>query len=282
MVKKSLALLALLAAPAHAATGLVLGCNGQTSPPQRGWVWVQPQADTVVLSANSASTTYNSGSCARFDAPFTHVYTCPLDIAVGSTAWCEGAFALKAGPVDPPTPPPPPPTVYQRTFSWTLPTTNADGTPLTDLAGTVIRIGPTSGTHPQSSPLIAAPGTSYTWAGLAAGTYYAVAVAQDLSGNTSVPSNEVSFVVGAEPPPPPPPPAYTVAPVAAGVAHAPIFGITATGGRSATVVGFAPVGAACTGSVVYRYRNQDYRRPDPASVIWWATTPTTNAAVACQ
>lgn len=73
-----------------------------------------------------------------------------------------------------------------------------------------------------------------------------------------------------------------VVPNVGGLQHAVVFGITATGGRSSTVLGFVPVGTACEGAIVYRYRAQDYRRIPQAAVIWWASTPTTNAAAACR
>ena len=81
-----------------------------------------------------------------------------------------------------------------------------------------------------------------------------------------------------------PPPAPVVVENRPGVPVAAVFGITAAGGRSSTVLGYAPVGAACEGPVVYRYRSQDYRRLAAGVVLWWptTTTPTANAAAACQ
>jgi len=81
---------------------------------------------------------------------------------------------------------------------------------------------------------------------------------------------------------PPPVPTVTVTAVVPGLNMAPIFGITSAGGRGATVLGFVPVGRACVGPVVYRYRNADYRRFNAADAVWWASTATNNAAVACR
>jgi hypothetical protein len=80
----------------------------------------------------------------------------------------------------------------------------------------------------------------------------------------------------------PPPPVAVVAPVVAGQNMAPVFGITGTNTRGTTVLGFVPVGRACTGPVVYTYRGQGYRRFTSADALWWQSTPTTAAAVACQ
>jgi hypothetical protein len=80
----------------------------------------------------------------------------------------------------------------------------------------------------------------------------------------------------------PPPPVAVVAPVVAGQNMAPVFGITGTNTRGTTVLGFVPVGRACTGPVVYTYRGQGYRRFTSADALWWGSTPTTAAAVACQ
>jgi hypothetical protein len=70
--------------------------------------------------------------------------------------------------------------------------------------------------------------------------------------------------------------------VALGVNASPIFGITATGARGTTVLGFVPVGKPCTGPVVYSYRGIGYRRFALSDAIWWQSTPTNNAAAACR
>lgn len=79
-----------------------------------------------------------------------------------------------------------------------------------------------------------------------------------------------------------PVPTPVVVPVVAGLSHSPVFGISGTGTRGTTVLGFVAAGKPCTGAVVYSYRGRSYRRVASADVIWWASTPTSNAAVACQ
>lgn len=79
-----------------------------------------------------------------------------------------------------------------------------------------------------------------------------------------------------------PAPTPVVVEVAAGVAASPIFGISGTNTRGTTVLGFVPVGKACTGAVVYTYRGRSYRRFNTADAIWWQSAPTSSAAVACN
>lgn len=81
---------------------------------------------------------------------------------------------------------------------------------------------------------------------------------------------------------PPPPVTPVVVAVVPGLNMAPVFGITSTNARGSTVLGFVPVGKPCSGSVVYTYRGKGYRRVANADVLWWQSTPTTAAAVACQ
>ena len=77
------------------------------------------------------------------------------------------------------------------TLSWTPPTTNADGTPLTDLAGYKISWGTSSGSY-TNSVTINNPGiSSYFLDNLVPATYFIVCIAFDAVGNESDPSNEV-------------------------------------------------------------------------------------------
>jgi hypothetical protein len=78
-------------------------------------------------------------------------------------------------------------------LAWDPPTTNVDGSPLTDLAGYKIYYGTASGTYGQ--PIDVGNVTTYTLTGLVQGqTYYIAATAYDTSNNQSGFSNEVSGV----------------------------------------------------------------------------------------
>jgi hypothetical protein len=79
------------------------------------------------------------------------------------------------------------------TLSWNPPTTNTDGTHLTDLAGFKIYYGTSSGNYTQV--VNAGYVTTYTVNNLNSGTYYFVATAYDTSGNESGYSNQVSKTI---------------------------------------------------------------------------------------
>jgi hypothetical protein len=80
------------------------------------------------------------------------------------------------------------------TLSWDPPTTNEDGTPLTDLAGYKIYYGTSSGNYSQSVDV--GKVTTYTAGNLTEGvTYYFAATAYDISANESKYSNEVSKTI---------------------------------------------------------------------------------------
>ena len=80
------------------------------------------------------------------------------------------------------------------TLSWDPPATNADGTPLDDLAGYSIYYGTSSGSYSQNIDV--GDTTTYIVAGLTEGlTYYFAVTAYDTSMNESDYSNEVSKTI---------------------------------------------------------------------------------------
>jgi PKD repeat protein len=80
------------------------------------------------------------------------------------------------------------------TLSWNPPTTNIDGTPLTDLAGFKIYYGTESGKY--SVNIDAGSASSYTVNNLFSGlTYYFAVTAYDAAGTESTFSNEVSLSI---------------------------------------------------------------------------------------
>ncbi len=87
----------------------------------------------------------------------------------------------------------------RATLSWEPPTTNADGTPLTDLAGYKIYYGTSANNYSQNIDV--GNVTTYTIDNLTEGlTYYFVATAYDTSGNESEYSNEVNKFISSIPP----------------------------------------------------------------------------------
>src|SRR3989304_9447398 len=79
------------------------------------------------------------------------------------------------------------------TLSWDAPTTNTDGTDLTDLAGYKIHYGTSPGIY--DGVIDIAKVTTYTVSDLTSATYYFVVTAYDEEGNESDYSNEVSKTI---------------------------------------------------------------------------------------
>lgn len=104
------------------------------------------------------------------------------DPAIGTLKHCDVWTGSSAPPVA---------TIRGATLSWAAPTTNADGTPLTDLAGYRVAWGPVPGV-PSDSISLPASALTYTFASIPAERTYFTVRALDLSGNESAPSVEVS------------------------------------------------------------------------------------------
>jgi hypothetical protein len=81
------------------------------------------------------------------------------------------------------------------TVSWTPPTTNTDGSPLTNLAGYRVHWGPAAGTYTNSVTLNNAGLTSYVVGNLVPGTYYFVVTALSSTGAESPFSNVASKTI---------------------------------------------------------------------------------------
>jgi hypothetical protein len=75
------------------------------------------------------------------------------------------------------------------TLSWTPPTTNNNGTPLTNLSGYRVRWGTSAGNYTNSVTLNNPGLTSYVVGNLVPGTYYFVVSAMSSAGTESTPSN---------------------------------------------------------------------------------------------
>ncbi len=84
-------------------------------------------------------------------------------------------------------------------LSWTPPTTNSDGTPLTDLAGYMVYCGASSGKYDRKKD--AGNIIKYdTKPWLPDGHWYCAVTAYDTSGNESTYSNETNFRLDREAP----------------------------------------------------------------------------------
>jgi Fibronectin type III domain len=80
-------------------------------------------------------------------------------------------------------------------LSWLAPTTNTDGTALTNLAGYIIEYGTNAAELTQTVTLPGPSMTSYTLQGLSSGTWYFAIVAYTTGGSESQLSNVVSTTV---------------------------------------------------------------------------------------
>ena len=107
----------------------------------------------------------------------------------------------------------------QAILSWDPPTTNADCSALTDLAGYKIYYGTSSGNY--STVITVGNVTTYTVTGLTDNiTYYFATTAYDSSGNESAFSNEVSQTISAS--------SDITAPIISNVTTSSISGTSAT------------------------------------------------------
>jgi hypothetical protein len=133
--------------------------------------WATFNASTGALSGTPAAA--NAGTSAGISITATN----------GSSSASIGPFAIvvKAAPAAP--------TTGSATLSWTEPTENTDGTPVTDLAGYHIYYGTTEGAWTSTITVLEATETSYVVSGLAPGTYYFAVVAFNSAGDDSPESN---------------------------------------------------------------------------------------------
>jgi hypothetical protein len=79
----------------------------------------------------------------------------------------------------------------------------------------------------------------------------------------------------------PNPPGNVTVAVVLGINMAPVYKLTSTGKRSPDPAGFIPVGKACTGNMLFRYRGVAFRKVAQADVLFWETVPADNVAAAC-
>lgn len=115
----------------------------------------------------------------------------------GNGVTSPSALASSSDATTVPTSSAPTPSATNRsaTLSWQAPTTNSNGTALTDLAGYHIHYG-TSASSLNQTIDVPNPGTStYTVTGLTAGTWYFAITAYTTSGLESSLSNEGSKTI---------------------------------------------------------------------------------------
>jgi hypothetical protein len=90
---------------------------------------------------------------------------------------------------------PPPSSTGSATLSWIRPTTNTDGSPLTDLAGFKVYWGTASGLYQEQRIVNNPAATTWVVNNLTAGRWYFAVSAVDLSGAESGKSSEASKLI---------------------------------------------------------------------------------------
>lgn len=191
------AILLLGCVSAHAQT-MVLACTSPWGVSENcqgcsGLKWTAPDANDYVQSPSAAYWT-KLGTLAA--AARVSIATGKTEGATASCAQITGTAAaseLLGGPV---TPPPPPPVIVtgESTLTWTVAPTCQDGSALSNCTITGYRIDYGIGNF-GSSISLAPDVLTYTFSGLAVGTYQASVVA--LAGTLSAASNPVTFVISA-------------------------------------------------------------------------------------
>jgi hypothetical protein len=99
----------------------------------------------------------------------------------GSDSGVSGVIGTSKGSVTP--------SGTSVSLSWTAPSTNSDGSPLSDLAGYKVYYGPSSDSYIQSVDVGATAGA--TISSLSVGSWCFAVTAYDTSGNESSHSNSV-------------------------------------------------------------------------------------------
>jgi hypothetical protein len=139
--------------------------------------WAAFNASTGALTGTPAVA--NEGTAAGITITATN--------AGGSSSIGPFAIVVNAPPASPAT--------GSANLSWTVPTENTDGSPLTNLAGSHIYYGTSAGVWTSTIAVLDATQTSYVVSGLASGTYYFAIVAFNTAGDDSPQSNMASKTI---------------------------------------------------------------------------------------
>jgi len=109
--------------------------------------------------------------------------------AAGSDTGTVLAPPPTSSPAPAPSPSPPAPTTYAVTVLWEVPSSNTDGSALTDISGYRVHYGTSPANLAQSDLVAGAGSTSHVVDGLAAGTYYFAVTVVNSLGVESAASN---------------------------------------------------------------------------------------------
>jgi hypothetical protein len=145
-----------------------------------GNIWALPSTGVVTVNGVPDSSTwgvtelaYVNGSVYQSNGTTWNSKSVPL--------WTAGAAPVL-------------PTTGTATVKWTPPTTNTDGSKLTDLTSYTISYGPSSASLVDIAS-VPAPASSYVITGLAAGTWFFAVKAVNSLGKNSARTNIVSKTI---------------------------------------------------------------------------------------
>jgi hypothetical protein len=138
--------------------------------------WATFDVDTGVLTGTPA--TANEGTTGSITITGTN----------GSSNSSIGPFAITVNAAAPPA-------TGSATLTWTAPTENTNGTPISGLAGYHIYYGTTQNAWTTTITVASPTQTSYVVSGLAHGTYYFAVVAYNAAGMDSPESNVASKTI---------------------------------------------------------------------------------------
>lgn len=159
-------------------------------PPPVTGTWQLLVAEGATFTISGTKTVRYGAGTAYVQRSMTGAGTCDneffgRDPATGVPKHCDVWTGTTA-------PPPPVSSVRDATIRWAVPTTNADGTPLVDLAGFRVRYGVTPGAPTDSVDVPFPTATSATLVTIPQARTYFTVRAYDTGGNESAPSIEVS------------------------------------------------------------------------------------------
>jgi len=109
-----------------------------------------------------------------------------ISVSDGTTSAALKAFTITVASA---------PKVGTATLKWTPPTTNTDGTPITNLAGYVVSYGMSASSLSQTVSISSPTTTSYTVQNLGQGTWYFAVSATETDGTVSALSSVVSKTI---------------------------------------------------------------------------------------
>jgi hypothetical protein len=254
-------------------------CTGCGTP-----VWTRADASDNVKTNASRNSWPKLGSLKSTDL----VAIAPAGAVEGAKADCSLITAAQtvAEVLGTTNPPPATSATGDASIIWGVPTTNRDGTALTDLAGYRVEYGQ-GGTF-DAAVIVGPSVTSYQFVSIAVGTWQARVITLAKSGE-SAPSNAVSFTVAPSdpppsPPPPPPPPAtsWVVAMNGSAATRPAIEAVLDASGKSlvrGNQDGTIAIGKPC-GAEIFKSGSSSYRQISNADAQLASPTYATRQHVA--